>query len=165
MDVIDEVLSNVAPGPSGLPAPPARHLAVLTCMDARIDVYRLLGLQPGDAHVVRNAGGIVTDDALRSLLVSQHLLGTRAIMVIQHTTCGMIDLPEDQVRARIEDEIGQEIPFQLGAFSDLEANVAISVATLRDSVLLPHRDEVRGFIFDVSSGALTEVLEGDQEQG
>jgi carbonic anhydrase len=157
MGAIDEVLSNVSEGGSGLPASPARGLAVLTCMDARIDVHRLLGLEPGDAHVVRNAGGLVTEDALRSLLLSQRVLGTREIMVIQHTGCGMIDLPEGEIKARIRDETGVEPPFELGAFSDLEESVARAVAALRESVLLAHRDEVRGFIFDVSSGLLTEV--------
>jgi carbonic anhydrase len=126
-------------------------------MDARIDVHCLLGLEPGDAHVIRNAGGSVTEDALRSLVLSQRVLGTREIMVIQHTDCGMLDLREAELKTRIRDEAGMEPPFELGAFSDLEDNLTLSLSGLRTSPFLPHRDEVRGFIYDISSGALNEV--------
>ena len=162
MSVIDEVLSNNATfarnfDKEGLPLPPARGLAVLACMDARIHVSRILGLEIGDAHIIRNAGGAVTEDAIRSLAISQRLLGTREILLIHHTDCGMLTFRDDEVRAEIERETGIRPPFALEAFADLEADVRQSVARIQASPFIPHKDRVRGFIYDVRSGRLTEV--------
>lgn len=140
-----------------LGAEPALRVAILTCMDARMDVHRILGLSEGDAHVIRNAGGLVTDDAVRSLVLSQRVLETRDIVVIQHEGCGMIDLPEDEIREEIKEDAGIEPEFDFGAFSDLEQSVRSSVAALRDNPLLPHRN-VSGFVYDVTTGALRQIV-------
>ncbi|MEH3078292.1 MAG: carbonic anhydrase [Quadrisphaera sp.] len=133
---------------------------MLTCMDARIDVFRLLGLSDGDAHVLRNAGGLATDDALRSLAVSQRKLGTREVMVVQHTGCAMTTFDGEQFRAEVWSETGVEPAWRsTGAFGDVQQNVRDTVARLRAEPALPHRDLVRGFVYDVTSGALTEVGE------
>jgi carbonic anhydrase len=142
---------------AGLPAPPSRRLAVVACMDARLDVYRILGLEPGAAHVIRNAGGVVTEDVLRSLLLSQRLLGTLEIALVQHTGCGLLRLREEEVKAEIEAETGRRPVFALEAFDDLAASVRRSIARLRDDPLLPHTDLVRGFVYDVETGRLEEV--------
>lgn len=139
-----------------LPARPSKKVAVLACMDARMDVHRILGLAEGDAHVIRNAGGAVTEDAIRSLLVSQRILGTREVIVIHHTDCGMAGLREEEVAKEIEEETGIVPPFPLGGFADLEQHVRDSVAKIRGNPLLPV-DEVRGFVYDVATGALREV--------
>lgn len=139
-----------------LPALPSRRVAVLACMDARMDLHKILGLSEGDAHVIRNAGGIVSEDAIRSLLVSQRILGTREVVVIHHTDCGMAGLREEEVTRDIEDETGLVPPFALGAFGDLEQHVRDSVMKIRDNPLLPAGD-VRGFVYDVGTGALREV--------
>jgi carbonic anhydrase len=140
-----------------LPMPPARKLAVLACMDARLDVHKILGLDEGDAHVIRNAGGVATDDAIRSLVISQRLLGTEEIVLIHHTDCGMLTFADDEVKAQIESETGIRPPFALEAFSDLEADVRQSIARIKASPFVPRKDGVRGFVYDVKEGSLTEV--------
>jgi carbonic anhydrase len=139
-----------------LPAAPAQKLMVLTCMDARIDVYKILGLREGDAHIIRNAGGIVTEDSLRSIFISQKLLGTETIVLIQHTECGMLNLDEDLVHRQVRSEAGVDLPFDLGAITDLEQSVRGGLQVLSDSPFIKN-DEVRGFIYDVRTGTLTEV--------
>ena len=141
----------------GLPMPPGRRLAVVACMDARLDVYSILGLEPGDAHVIRNAGGVVTDDAIRSLVISQRLLGTREVILIHHTDCGMLTFKDDEVKSSIEDEVGIRPPFALEAFGDLARDVRQSVARIAASPFILHKDSVRGFVYDVESGRLDEV--------
>jgi carbonic anhydrase len=140
-----------------LASAPARKLAVVTCMDARMNVYALLGLSEGDAHVIRNAGGVVTDDAIRSLAISQRLLGTEAIMVIHHTRCGMLSFTDDAFRSEIEQETGIKPPWAAEAFSDLEGDVRQSIARIKASPFIPHRESVRGFVYDVETGQLREV--------
>lgn len=140
-----------------LPAPPAKRLAVVACMDARLDPVAALGLEPGDAHVIRNAGGIVTDDVLRSLAISQRMLGTREVMVIQHTQCGMQTFTSSELADTIEEEAGVRPPFDMGAFDDLEQNLRESVAYLAASPFLVHKDTVRGFVYEVETGRLREV--------
>lgn len=142
---------------AGLPVPPSKRVAVVACMDARLDVYRLLGLELGEAHVIRNAGGVVTDDAVRSLLISQRLLGTREIVLVHHTDCGMLSFQDDVVKEEILRDVGIRPPFALEAFDDLEGDVRQSIARVRASPFLPHRDRVRGFIYDVETGRLHEV--------
>lgn len=151
-----EFARSFAPG--DLTARPTRGLAVLACMDARLDVARCLGLDLGEAHIIRNAGGLATEDALRSLMLSQRLLGTREIAVIQHTRCGLQDLRDDEVLDAVAVESGVRPEFRLGGFDDLEANVRESVRTLRACPFLPHRDGVRGFVYDVDEGLLKEVV-------
>ncbi|MCY3958682.1 MAG: carbonic anhydrase [Chloroflexi bacterium] len=138
-------------------AQPARRLAVVACMDARLDVYRALGLAPGDAHVIRNAGGVVTDDAIRSLVISQRLLGTREIMLVHHTDCGMQTFTDDELKDAVEADTGLRPPFSFEPFTDLEQDVRDSIARLRASPFLPHRDSIRGFIYDCATGRLSEV--------
>lgn len=162
MSVADELIRNneiyarsFAKG--DLKAPPARHLAVLTCMDARLDVHKILGLNEGDAHVIRNAGGVATDDAIRSLLISQRLLGTNEIIVIHHTDCGMLTFNDDELKRKIESEVGIRPPFALEAFADLEEDVKQSIARIQASPFIPHKSSLRGFVYDVHSGRLDEV--------
>ncbi len=162
MSAIDTCLARNAAYADGfdagtLPAPPAMTLAVVTCMDARIDAHAMLGLAPGDAHVIRNAGGLVTDDAIRSLTISQHFLGSREIMVVQHTNCGMCSMTDDEMRDAIEESTGTRPALDLGTFQDLEGNVRAAVARLRESPLIPHTDAIRGFVYDVGTGRLGEV--------
>jgi len=140
-----------------LPMPPARQTAVVACMDARLNPYGLLGLSEGDAHVIRNAGGVVTDDVVRSLAISQRLLGTREIILIHHTDCGMLTFTDDAVKAQIEADTGIRPPFALEAFPDAEKDVAQSLARIAASPFIPHKDQVRGFVYDVRSGRLREV--------
>ena len=140
-----------------LPIPPARRAAVVTCMDARIDPARVLGIEEGDAHVIRNAGGVVTDDVIRSLVISQRLLGTREIVVVHHTDCGMTTFRDDDVKADIEADTGLRPPFALEAFPDIEADVRQSVRRIKASPYLPVKDQVRGFVYDVHSRRLREV--------
>ena len=141
----------------GLASPPSRKAAVVACMDARLDVGRLLGLAEGDAHVIRNAGGVVTDDVLRSLVISQRLLGTEEIILVQHTDCGMLKFRDDDLKASIEAETGLRPAFAFEAFADLEANVRQSVRRIQACPFIPVRDRVRGFIYDVRTGRLSEV--------
>jgi carbonic anhydrase len=136
---------------------PVRPVAIVTCMDARIDVHRALGLEEGDAHVIRNAGGVVTDDVIRSLLISQRLLGTREILVIHHTNCGMLTFSDDALKRQVEADTGLRPPFSLEAFPDLDGDVRQSMARIKASPFVPHRDEVRGFVYDVATGTLREV--------
>ena len=162
MTVTDELLKNNAEfarnfSKGDLPMPPGKGLAVVACMDARLNVYALLGLEEGQAHVIRNAGGVVSDDALRSLVISQRLLGTREVILIHHTDCGMLTFTDDQVKADIEADIGLRPHFALEAFPDLERDIRQSIARIKHSPFIPHRDSVRGFIYDVRSGALQEV--------
>ena len=139
-----------------LPLPPAKKLAVLACMDARLDVHRILGLEPGDAHVIRNAGGAVTDDAIRSLLISQRLLGTEEIILVHHTGCGMLTFNDDEVKSAVEQDTGVRPPFALEAFADLEADVRQSLRRLQKSPFVD-ASHARGFVYDVSTGQLHEV--------
>lgn len=162
MAVIDELLKNnraYARGfdKGGLPSAPAKRVAVLACMDARLDIHKILGLDEGDAHVIRNAGGVASDDALRSLVISQRLLGTEAIVLIHHTDCGMLSLPEEEVQQQIEQETGRRLPFRLQAFSDLERETKQALRRIGGAAFLPHLDDVRGFVYDVRTGALEEV--------
>jgi carbonic anhydrase len=143
--------------PEPLPAPPARRLAVIACMDARLDVFRLLGLRAGDAHVIRNAGGVVTDDAIRSLTISQRLLGTREILLIHHTDCGMMTFTDDDFRRRLQAETGMKPAWAVEAFTDLDEDVRQSIARIKSSPFVPHTDAIRGFVFDVTTGLLREV--------
>jgi carbonic anhydrase len=140
-----------------LPMPPAKHIAVLACMDARLDVHKILGLQEGDAHVIRNAGGVATDDAIRSLVISQRLLGTKEIILIHHTDCGMLTFKDDELKGTIQKETGIRPHFALEAFADLEADVEQSIARIKASPFIPDKSSVRGFIYDVGTGQLNEV--------
>jgi carbonic anhydrase len=162
MTVTDELLRNNAEfagsfSNGDLPMPPGKHLAVVACMDARLNLYALLGLREGEAHVIRNAGGVVSDDVLRSLVISQRLLGTREVILVHHTDCGMLTFTDDAVKADIEADVGLRPHFALEAFSDLERDIRQSIARIKASPFVPHKDAVRGFIYDVRSGALQEV--------
>ncbi|GAC1546655.1 MAG: carbonic anhydrase [Vulcanimicrobiaceae bacterium] len=140
-----------------LPPAPAHHTAVVACMDSRLDVYGILGLHAGDAHLLRNAGGVVTDDVMRSLVISQRLLGTVEIILMHHTGCGMLRFTDDEMRAQIAAETGSEPPYAFHAFADLDADVRAGIARIRSDPHLPHRDRVRGFTFDLATGKLHEV--------
>jgi carbonic anhydrase len=140
-----------------LPLPPSKGVAVVACMDARLNVYGMLGLQEGDAHVIRNAGGVITDDEIRSLAISQRLLGTREIMLIHHTDCGMLTFTDDELKQQIQDEAGIKPHFSMESFSDLEADVRQSIARIQASPFIPHQDAVRGFVYEVETGRLREV--------
>ena len=161
MSVIDRYLENNAlyaqdfRGP--LPLPPSSHVAVVACMDARLDVYRILGLKPGEAHVIRNAGGIIDDAAIRSLAISQRLLGTREIILIHHTDCGMLSFTDDQLRQKLREDLGVQADLAFLPFSDLEQSVRDDVAMIRSSALLLKDARVRGYIYDVKTGRLREV--------
>ena len=161
MTAIDEYLANnarYAEGFSGpLPMPPSRHLAVVACMDARLNVYALLGLGDGEAHVIRNAGGVITDDEIRSLAISQRLLGTREIMLIHHTDCGMLTFTDDEFKRSILEETGIKPHWGAESFPDLEEDVRQSIARIKASPFVPHTDAIRGFVFDVATGELNEV--------
>ena len=141
--------------------PPARHVAVVACMDARLHVGKLLGLDVGDAHIIRNAGGVVSDDAIRSLVISQRLLGTSEIILIHHTDCGMLTFNDDAVKAQINADTGIRPPFALEAFADVDEDVRQSIARVRASPFIPHRNNLRGFVYDVKTGRLREVQGGD----
>jgi carbonic anhydrase len=162
VSVTDELLANNAryaesfAGP--LPLPPAKHVAVLACMDARLDVYRLLGLAEGEAHVIRNAGGVVTDDEIRSLAISQRLLGTKEIVLIHHTDCGMLTFTDEELLGAIEQDTGVRPTWACESFTDLEDDVRQSIERITDSPFIPEKGSVRGFVFDVHTGRLTEVL-------
>jgi carbonic anhydrase len=139
-------------------AEPSRHLVVITCMDARIDPLRAFGLQLGESHVLRNAGGVVTDDTLRSLLVSQRLLGTREVMVVHHSGCGMLSVRDEELAAEVARETGARPPMPLGGMRDLEESVRESVRRVRDCAYLPHRGAVSGHVLDIESGAVRDVV-------
>jgi carbonic anhydrase len=140
-----------------LPLAPARKVAVLACMDARLDPNAVLGLQEGDAHVIRNAGGVVTDDAIRSLAVSQRLLGTEEVVVIHHTGCGMLTLNDDEFKRSIQEEVGIKPTWSAESFGDLDEDVRQSVARIRASPFIPRKDSIRGFVYEVETGRLREV--------
>jgi carbonic anhydrase len=160
--VTDELLANNAAyaryfTSGDLPMPPAKKIAVLACMDARLNVYGALGLREGDAHVIRNAGGVASDDAIRSLVISQRLLGTREIILIHHTDCGMLTFRDDEVKAAIEADTGLRPAFALEAFPDPAQDVRQSIRRITASPFVPHRDSVRGFVYEVATGRLREV--------
>jgi carbonic anhydrase len=140
-----------------LPLPPGKKVTVLACMDARLQVYEVLGLEVGDAHIIRNAGGVVTDDAIRSIAISQRLLGTEEIVLIHHTDCGMLTFTDDQFKADIEKDTGIRPAWSPESFPDLDADVRQSIKRIKASPFIPRKDAVRGFIYDVHTGALREV--------
>jgi carbonic anhydrase len=161
MTVTDDYLKNneeyakTFSGP--LPLPPAIHVAVVACMDARLDVYRALGLAEGDAHVIRNAGGVVTDDEIRSLAISQRLLGTREIILIHHTDCGMLTFTDDEFKRSIQDDTGIKPEWAAEAFPDVEEDVRQSIRRIEASPFVTKHESLRGFVFDVATGKLNEV--------
>jgi carbonic anhydrase len=161
--VTDDLLANNAryaetfSGP--LPLPPARHVAVVACMDARLNVYGALGLTEGEAHVIRNAGGVVTEDEVRSLAISQRLLGTREIILIHHTDCGMLTFTDDEFKRSVLEETGIKPAWSAEAFADLDEDVRQNIARIKASPFIPHTDAVRGFVFDVATGRLNEVAQ------
>ena len=162
MTVTDELLQNAERYADGfdrgdLPLPPAKRVAVLACMDARLDPHRLLGLAEGDAHVIRNAGGVVTDDEIRSLAISQRLLGTEEIILIHHTDCGMLTFGDDEFRRGLQKETGIKPEWAAEAFDDLDEDVRQSIARIQASPFIPRKDSVRGFVYDVATGRLREV--------
>jgi carbonic anhydrase len=161
MSTTDQLIANdeayaAAFEKGGLPLPPAKKTAVLACMDARLDPARILGLQEGDAHVIRNAGGVVSDDAIRSLAISQNLLGTEEIILIHHTDCGMLTFTDDQFAQLLEQQTGERPQWRAHAFSDLEDDVRASISAIRESPFIPSK-KVRGFIYEIESGRLREV--------
>jgi carbonic anhydrase len=162
MSTTDELLENAKAYKESftkgeLPLPPARKVAVLACMDARLNPYGLLGLQEGDAHVIRNAGGVVTDDEIRSLAISQRLLGTEEIILIHHTDCGMLTFTDDDFKRSVQDDVGIKPEWAAEAFADLDEDVRQSIARINASPFIPRKDTVRGFVYDVHTGDLREV--------
>ena len=162
MSVTDELLANneayAASFDKGdLPMPPGRKLAVVACMDARLNVYGLLGLSEGDAHVIRNAGGVVTDDEIRSLAISQRLLGTEEIILIHHTDCGMLTFTDDDFKASIEQETGLKPEWAAESFTNLDTDIRQSVARIKASPFIPHKESIRAFVYEVKTGKLREV--------
>jgi carbonic anhydrase len=162
MSAIETYLGNNAKYAAGfskgkLPMPPAHEIAIVACMDARLETGALLGLQEGEAHVIRNAGGVVTDDVIRSLTISQRLLGTREIMLIHHTDCGMLTFSDAELKESIQKETGIRPPFAMEAFADLEDDVRQSIARIKASPFVVHKDEIRGFVYEVETGRLREV--------
>jgi carbonic anhydrase len=162
MSATDELLANneayvAAFDKADLPLPPGKKLAVIACMDARLNVYGILGLQEGDAHVIRNAGGVVTDDQIRSLAISQRLLGTEEIILIHHTGCGMLTFSDDEFKGAIEAETGLKPEWAAEAFSDLDTDVRQSIARVKASPFIPRKDSIRGFVYEVETGRLREV--------
>ena len=163
MPAIDDLLANNARyaaryDKGDLSAPPGLGVAVVACMDARLDTHSLLGIEEGDAHVIRNAGGVVTDDAIRSLTISQRLLGTTSIMLIHHTDCGMLTFRDDDVKDAIMADTGLRPAFALEAFTDLEGDVRQSMARIQACPFIPNKDDVRGFVYDCATGKLNEVI-------
>jgi carbonic anhydrase len=158
---IDELMSNAAAHEADFEGTraviPAKHVTIVTCMDSRIDNFRIFGLDSGEAHILRNAGGLVTDDVLRSLVLSQRLLQTREVILMHHTNCGLHGVDEPALRAQIAAETGHAPPYAFGAFSDIDAAVRAALARVREHPFLPHRDRVRGFVYEVESGHLREV--------
>ena len=162
MSVTDELLQNNEAyaesfDKGDLPLPPAKGVAVVACMDARLNVHGMLGLQEGDAHVISNAGGVITDDEIRSLAISQRLLGTREIILIHHTDCGMLTFSDDELKQQIQDDVGIKPHFPMESFTDLESDVRQSIARIQASPFIPHKDSVRGFVYEVETGRLREV--------
>jgi len=164
----DRLLANNERYAASFPGPPPERtpdVAVVACMDARLNVYAVLGLAEGEAHVIRNAGGVVTDDAIRSLTISQRLLGTREIVLIHHTQCGMLTFTDDDFRSGLERETGIRPPWAAEAFADLDSDVRQSLARIKTSPFIPHRDQVRGFVYDLGSGRLREVAQAPARAG
>ena len=162
MSATDDLLKNAEKyaesfDKADLPLPPATKVAVVACMDARLNVYGLLGLQEGEAHVIRNAGGVVTDDEIRSLAISQRLLGTQEIILIHHTDCGMLTFTDDDFKRSIQDDVGIKPEWAAEAFGDLDEDVQQSIARIQASPFLPNKGSVRGFVYDVETGAVREV--------
>jgi len=162
MTVIDDLLQNAASyadtfDKADLALPPARRIAIVACMDARLNPHALLGLEEGDAHVIRNAGGVITDDEIRSLAISQRLLGTEEIMLIHHTDCGMLTFTDDELRRQIQDETGVKPSWAAEAFDDLEEDVRQSIARIEASPFIPRKDKIRGFVYEVETGRVREV--------
>jgi carbonic anhydrase len=162
MSTTDELLKNNESfarsfDKGNLPLPPARKIAVVACMDARLNPYPILGLELGDAHVIRNAGGVITDDEIRSLAISQHLLGTEEIMLIHHTDCGMLTFNDQEFADKLEGETGQRPQWEARSFADLDQDVRDSIQRIKDSSFIPRTDSVRGFVYDVKTGGLREV--------
>jgi carbonic anhydrase len=164
MSTTDQLLANAETYAANfdkgdLPLPPGRKIAVLACMDARLNPYGLLGLQEGDAHVIRNAGGVVTDDEIRSLAISQRLLGTEEIILIHHTDCGMLTFTDDEFKRSVQEEVGIKPEWAAEAFPDLDEDVRQSIARIKASPFIPRKDSVRGFVYEVETGALREVAQ------
>jgi len=162
MSATDELLANNAEyaekfDKGGLPLPPAKKVAIVACMDARVMPALILGLKEGEAHVIRNAGGVVTDDEIRSLAISQRLLGTEEIILIHHTDCGMLTFNDDEFRQAIQEDTGIKPTWSAEAFGDLEGDVRQSIARIKASPFIPRKDSVRGFVYDVETGKLNEV--------
>lgn len=161
MSITDDLLANneryAESFHGSLPLVPSAHLAVVACMDSRMKIFALLGLQDGQAHIIRNAGGVVTDDVIRSLTISQRLLATRSIILIHHTDCGMLTFTDDQFKASIQEETGIKPEWAAEAFPDLDTDVRQSIARIKVSPFIPHTDDVRGFVFDIATGRLREV--------
>jgi carbonic anhydrase len=162
MSATDELLKNNEAYAEGfdkadLPLPPAKNLAVVACMDARLDVHAILGIAEGDAHVMRNAGGVVTDDEIRSLAISQRLLGTDEVMLIHHTDCGMLTFTDDEFKRQIQDDTGIKPEWAAEAFTDLDEDVRQSIGRIKASPFIPNKDSVRGFVYEVETGKLREV--------
>ena len=163
MSVTDELLANneaysASFDKGDLPMPPAKKVAVVACMDARVNPFGALGLQEGDAHVIRNAGGVISDDAIRSLAISQRLLGTEEIILIHHTDCGMLTFTDDDFKRSIQADVGIKPGWAAESFADLDEDVRQSVARIEASPFLPHKGSVRGFVYDVATGKLREVV-------
>ena len=162
MSSTDELLANNESYASSfskgdLPLPPVRKVAVVACMDARLDPARLLGLEEGDAHVIRNAGGVVSDDAIRSLAISQNLLGTEEIVLIHHTDCGMLTFTDDQFASKLEEETGSRPDWKVHCFGDLDEDLRNCIARIREDPFIPRTEHVRGFVYEVETGRLREV--------
>jgi carbonic anhydrase len=163
MSITDQLLTNNVSysetfDKGDLPLPPAKKVAVVACMDARLSPYGALGLEEGDAHVIRNAGGVVTEDEIRSLAISQHLLGTEEIILIHHTDCGMLTFTDDGFRNQLQEETGVKPPWAAESFSDLDEDVRQSIARIKTSPFVPRTESVRGFVYDVETGRLREVV-------
>jgi len=166
VSTIDQLLAKneifaSAPADKHLGAAPSRELAIVTCMDSRLDVFAALGLGDGEAHVLRNAGGVITDDVIRSLAISQRLLGTREVMLIHHTDCGMQKISDDGFRAELQEATGVSPAFAIESFGDVDADVRQSILRVRRSPFVPHREAVRGFVYDVDTHRLREVEAAD----
>jgi carbonic anhydrase len=162
MSAIDDLVQNAKRYHStftkgNLPSPPAQRVAIVACMDARMDLFQMLGLSEGDAHIIRNAGGVITADEIRSLSISQRLLGTQEIMLVHHTDCGMLSITDREFRERLRADTGVEPDWDAEAFTDLEQDVRQSIERIKGNPFIPHKDEVRGFVYDVRTGALREV--------
>src|SRR5436190_10208003 len=162
MSVIDELIGNASSysesfDKTDLPLPPARRVAIVACMDARLNVYGLLGLHEGEAHVIRNAGGVITDDEIRSLAISQRLLGTEEVMLIHHTDCGMLTFHDDDFSRAVQDQTGIKPAWSAETFEDVEEDVRQSIRRIQASPFIPKKDRVRGFVYEVESGRLGEV--------